>query len=482
MGIFQTVSRFGLALLIPIFAGASATKPTPSKDTGGQAASATAPAERIVVSLEKIDAMKAGDEVDLVRGHLTPCETQPATDVKYPAFKGSNPLYGQAEFDRKYIDDKEGIRFAFAIDRPGQTGKGQERLYFDLNQDGDLTNDPFVKPMKDPPEWSRYKGEELTEVIFNYLAIQFDHGSPSGKQPFVVLPCLNTWRQEHSDLCLIATEARKGKFKIGSKGFAVYLSQTYTISGRYDRPFTRLRLVPDGQSGRRYGWWGGDRLSGMHVIEGSLYQFSATTKGDKLFVEPYGGEFGLLRAGVGQRKIEKAMMRGSLMSESRGVAIGPVTDDGWPEETAEASIPVGDYTPEMLDVRLGRLAVDISNNYHTDGTPRKRDGRIVYGIKIRKDQPFVFDFANKPDMLFACPARDKVLHPGEEINIQAVLIDPVLDTMIRGLTDTTRKQKKEQVDGEGRTFSYEQDLSLDPTVVVTDADGKRVAEGVMPFG
>ncbi len=42
------------------------------------------------------------------------------------------------------------------------------------------------------------------------------------------------------------------------------------------------------------------------------------------------------------------------------------------------------------------------------------------------------------------------------------------------LEDTTRK--KTSAESRGR------DLSLDPKVLITGADGEKVAEGVMPFG
>ena len=89
MRLFHPVSRLGLVLLLPSLATASATRPT-----------ASAPAERIAVPLEKIPALKEKEEIDLVRGHLSPCETQPAAEVKYPPLKGPKPLYGRAEFDR----------------------------------------------------------------------------------------------------------------------------------------------------------------------------------------------------------------------------------------------------------------------------------------------------------------------------------------------------------------------------------------------
>ncbi len=48
--------------------------------------------------------------------------------------------------------------------------------------------------------------------------------------------------------------------------------------------------------------------------------------------------------------------------------------------------------------------------------------------------------------------------------------------------NTTRKQNKKEESSDGWKMSREQDLSLDPTAVITDAAGKRVAEGVMSFG
>jgi hypothetical protein len=71
---------------------------------------------------------------------------------------------------------------------------------------------------------------------------------------------------------------------------------------------------------------------------------------------------------------------------------------------------------------------------------------------------------------------------GEVLTVKAVLIDPELDIMIRGLYDTNRKQKKEYVLPDGKKHTYERNLSLDPKVIITRADGKKVTEGVMPFG
>jgi len=129
---------------------------------------------------------------------------------------------------------------------------------------------------------------------------------------------------------------------------------------------------------------------------------------------------------------------------------------------------------------LGRLEVSIMQKSHSDGKPRDRAGRPpVYGIQIRKDKPFVLDFSNKPDVMFASPARDQRVKLGDTLEVKAVLIDPQLDLMIQRLNDTTRKQTKTP---DGKPLGYERDWSLDPTVLITRANGEKVAEGVMPFG
>lgn len=474
-----------------------------------------APAEPIVVPLEKVSVFELSREfreLSLARGHMVTCTSQPADSItKLPPLVSPKPLYGEAEFDRGYMDPERGIRFAFVIDElhpierkfqdcyrgldltvgptdrnpcpfsfdPSGPPMEYGRLYFDLNQDGDLTNDPPLEIMKEPPEWARYKSANMKETIFDYLPVPLDLGSPSGRQPFVLMPVLNQWSQDQASLSFIATEARRGRLKIGKESCTVILSQPYIVSGRYDRPRTHMNLLlKDTPSYTR--WWGSDQLCAVHLLDGRLREFSTTPTGDKLFVQPYTGDMGIIRIGAGPRKLDPLTMHGSIRSPTRAAAIGQVDPKtNWPEDTAEAAVPVGDYTLSIFYAQMGKLRLMVSDNYHADGTPRIRERKVVYGIKVRKDKPFILDFTNKPEVLFASPAREQVLHPGDEVQVKAVLIDPVLDIMIRNLYDTSRKEKKSIGFGEG---TYEAEVSLDPTVVVTDAAGKRVAEGVMPFG
>ena len=183
------------------------------------------------------------------------------------------------------------------------------------------------------------------------------------------------------------------------------------------------------------------------------------------FVKLYQGDLGVFQVGAGGRKIGKMNLRGSLASKTHAVAIGDINrnKDGGSAELKSVErfeIPVGDYTAELLGVDYGSLRLELSINYHSDGKPRdmKRDRK--FAIAIRKDRPFTLDFSNKPDVVFASPAKDQTFHRGETISVKAVLIDPQLDLMIRELNDTRQKDKKEYSLGNGKKQSYAVDTNL----------------------
>jgi hypothetical protein len=102
-------------------------------------------------------------------------------------------------------------------------------------------------------------------------------------------------------------------------------------------------------------------------------------------------------------------------------------------------------------------------------------------MRVYKDKPFVLDFSNQPDVMFASPAQDQAFKRGDEVRVAAVLVDPKLDFMIRALDDTSRKQK-ETLQNAGQEMTVERSLSLDPIVTISDSAGKAVFTGKMPFG
>jgi len=253
--------------------------------------------------------------------------------------------------------------------------------------------------------------------------------------------------------------------EIGGKEFDAYLGS----KGRRE-----FALVPKGASGDKAPrWWGASELNSLHLINGKYYGFSTNKSRDRLFVNEYSGQLGKLVAGKGDRDIASAQMSGSLRSTESAVAVGPVSEErGWSEKTSDCMLPVGDYLPAYMSFDYGRVSFSVSNNYHNDVQGRGTGDRPkVYGIKIRPDKPFILDYSNKPAVVFTTPAKDQRVKVGAEIKVEAVLIDPELDIMIRRLYETVSE-------GEGKSKK----VSLDPKVVITRADGTEVANGVMPFG
>ena len=301
------------------------------------------------------------------------------------------------------------------------------------------------------------------QTCFENVDIPFACGA-AAERPLEMMPRLILNEDGFTTVSFVTTRAQKGRIEFGGKSCDVLLGHCYIACGWFDRPWTALHVTSAGSS-QPYDWWDGDRLRAMHKVGDTFYGFSATPTGDKLIVRPYEGPLGTFEVGAGGRNIDRFEITGSLTSEKAAVAVGAINNNR-PEYTRSWRLPVGDYMPEFMSLEYGTLHISVSKNYHSDGKPRDTAGRRwVHGITIREDRPFVLDFSNKPAVLFASPARDRRVKVGEELFVKAVLIDPVLDIMIRRLNDT----------GTG-------DESLDPKVTIARSNGEIVAEGVMPFG
>ena len=446
------------------------------------AAAAASDEKEQTFTLREVSVFDQGAD-NFIRGQFGPCREKPFTEVKaYPRFKSAKPLYGSVSFGGIAEGADAKRTFYCAFDESEGTGKGYDRLYFDLNLDLDLRNDPVLKPQSRPPEAARLKYSNIKQqVLFDFLSLDFASG-PAGTRAVQIMPRLYISKfgeEEYTQVNFVRTRLYKGDIKVGGKEYQALLGTDHAILGRLDQPNTALTLLPKASQERVY-WWGGDRLSAIQKIEGRFFTFSANPAGDQLTVHPYQGELGTFEVGPGERKVETLTMSGSLKGKDRAVPVGGEVVEGSPKAERRCQLPVGDYTPSYISVRIGRLEVDISENYHSDGKRQNRGDRpYVYGIAIRPDKPYVLDFSNPPAVLFASPEKGQRIKAGETLEVYGVLVDPKLDVMIRGLDDTSRKQTK---DAEGKALGYERNLSLDPKVIITRANGEKVVEGVMPFG
>ncbi len=393
--------------------------------------------EPLVFNLQEISAFDVEKNLlgRFVRGQIAECKDQPIADVHaYPDFKSDKPLYGSVWFAGEFGNKYSGIKYHFAIDESAGTGKGYDCFYFDLNRDLDLTNDKLCRSLQNPPDGAELDYEWIKQqTCFDYLHVNFNFGS-DGQRPLEIMPRLTISEKGYSTLAFVTTKAHKGEIELAGKNYTVYLGHNYILDGWFDHPSTTLLLIPKEDKNYRSSWWGSDQLRAIHKIGRTYYCFSANPAGDKLIAKPYDGDFGTFRIGSGWRFIFNKKMSGSLISKDKALAVGKGLERDWPKATQSCRLPVGDYLPAMLNITFGPLRIDISDNYHSDGMPRDRgDQPAVYGIKIRKNKPFVLNFSNKPDVIFASPAVDLRLKSGDKLDVKAVLVDPELDIMIRGL-------------------------------------------------
>ena len=226
---------------------------------------------------------------------------------------------------------------------------------------------------------------------------------------------------------------------------------------------------------------------GRHQTASGFFDIAASPTGDKITVGPYTGAMGEFRVNPGERKVERFGAAGSLQTAGTSPAwIGEPGNNFPTEWPSSCKLPEGDYRLAYLTVACGDLLVSFSPNPRRVQMPNDPTAwTSAFPIAIRADQPFIMQLGEQPTITFVGPSpeADHVFRRGQPIVIQALLLDPSLDCIIRGLNDTSRKMQD-------RTNATESDESrtvgaypsLVPQVSITNSAGKEVASGAMPFG
>jgi len=269
-------------------------------------------------------------------------------------------------------------------------------------------------------------------------------------------------------------DVKQGQITLANRPFKIILGE------RPEREF----FLFDVEKGFGPYWWGSWSLHSYHKIDDKFFEFLLIEQGNKIAARPYKGQLGIIKVGKGGRDLEKVEFNGSLYQAGYVAAPIGTIEEHRTSPVAECKIPVGDYTPYLMSVTYDNLSIEISNNYHTNAQGQSDGKEIVYGMQVREDKPYVLDFSNGPMVVFDQPPLSKTsFSRGEQIKFAAVLIDPKLDIMIRGLNDTSVKVDKEYKDANGKVIqTVKVSKALDPNVVIVRADGEVIAKGVMPFG
>lgn len=501
-------TRFWVALAAGLLAGGGAGYADPP---GGKPEEKPRPEAKFVlpapvtVDLEQVPAFGKSEEGDASRfrysaGQMVICRPERPSELKAcPNLQSKEPLFGCV-----WITDGRRSERYFVVDESGdkpsdsEAGTGDQkpdqkssrttkydRLYFDVNGDGDLTNDGVLRLAKEPlVEGVREYGVQT----FADALLVFDGGKDTGKLSFAVVPRLRSLGRGFAAMEFAPRFCRQGTIGFGDQQFSVRMSQSRMISGRYDAPTVNLEFAPRGQGSRRIAEALQGPLGGTRVCDEQIVRFSASPTGDRLTVEPYRGDCGILEVGAGGRAITRLGVGGELLSKSGPVLLGPRGLSQVDELPRQIKLPVGDYAPAALNVVHGRLLFNCRRSTPARG---KLDGQTVasaYNIKIRNDETYRLEFSGKPEVVVNSAVRGSdpskpggPFKPGQMVRISAMLTEPTQGIMITGLWRISPKQEK-PLSGPGG-FNAGLDFErLDPIVTIYSAKGEKIVEGKMPFG
>jgi hypothetical protein len=434
-------------------------------------------AEEKVFKLTPSSVFKINPQLRLrfARGLWIDTQETPLPEIKaYPKFKSPRPLYGTIVLGGEDDVDPSARRsFAFVLDSTHPDQPLYNLLTIDLNRDLDLSNDRIRFPLRrqSPAQMLPYLGIQW-QAYFPPVHIPLPCGD-GRERSLEIIPRVIVYPQR-TTLSLVTSIANQGMLSIGGRKFRAVLGHSMDIPGWFDHARNTLYLIRT-DTGKPFYWQGADQLKTWHRVNGTFYGFSATPIGDRLSVRPYRGPMGTLKIGAGPRKLDRMTLHGSLESSDRIVAVGSNLEMEQLKPAAHAELPVGDYRPFQLIVEYGTLRIDLRQNLHSEEKLKDRQGRPhVYGLRIREHEPYVLDFSNTPQILFASPASSQTIRPGQRLSVKAMLTDPHLDMFVRNLETVDHSQTS------GRSRPPRTPRS--PTVLITRADGQSVAEGVMPFG
>jgi len=483
-----------------------------------------------VFELKEVSAFDVPKQLhwDFCRGQDTLCSENPDPNVTtYPEFVSEKPLFGKIHLPRELHTGLRGRWYYFALDQTGKAEQGYDILYFDLNCDLDLTNDKPLAVQQNPPKGATVSQSAIkNQICFDFLALPFNFDDEESR-PLEIMPRLVVNEGDEKFLVLVTTTAFTGKIDIAGRNYDVWLGHNRFISGWFNNPLTALHLIPDGDF-QRIQEYSGNLLTKWHRINDTDYHFSASPSGDRLIVQPYQGKYGIIKSRPANHSFKNAKISGVLYSGKDIYWFGGKSNR---KPVSSCRIPVGDYALG-LEIFFDDLHLSTGANIHSDGHRLARiDDPPVLSVKIREDVPFILDFSNKPEILFASPAKEHRLKKGEQLQIEAVLIDPVLDIMFtdiekaksgfvlpesdwnlvifRGvafgivlavifwlLSVIIRSKRRVFLTLSGLIvaitvvpfviyyfINHENEYDdISPTVLISRSNGENVAEGVMPFG
>jgi len=246
---------------------------------------------------------------------------KPAALRKEPKPVSAHPLYG--EF--KWPMDKASM--LFRIDESKGDGKGYDQLILDLNQNGDLADDPVISPTADVKPWSTFRGQEVG--LFGPIEPPASKWNGPGKPIYYGILDLRT--NAISKLGKGATATRNdylGNLRLRA-GYC--LETTLEFDGRKQK----VALI-DNDANLRLGDLCRPRITG----DGQWYLLAA--EGDRLLLEKDGTN-GRPQCFSQMLYLDTVPYKVALAADCGSLQVEP-----WPEPLAEVSLqPRGDQVRHL---------------------------------------------------------------------------------------------------------------------------------------
>jgi hypothetical protein len=378
--------------------------------------------------------------VRYLSGQIAACDEVPREAVKaYPEFVWKRPMYGRVRFgagaatSEDHVIQPGGVtEFHFALDAsnpPEETRQAKgapirrplvfDKLYFDANQDLDLTNDPVLELTRGSSASSGRLGTGKT-LVFEDLVLPFDFGSQLGRRPVRLTP--------RSAVCTTLTighlihflpkASRRGTFELDGHGYVAQIQQNDVIYGRFDRPRVYLDISPArGSGGGAAVAWG--NMGNWHRIGNQYCTIHATPMGDRLTIAPHLGNLGTIEFGE-RIRVSECTLTSALANLP---IVRPQT--GRPSAAPlerEFRVPVGDYGIQSLSASCGRVRIRC-RPLTTDGTAHE-GAAAEYPVKIRAGQPYRFELSDKKAVAVLDQTESKVFKRGEFARIRPALTLP----------------------------------------------------------
>jgi hypothetical protein len=195
----------------------------------------------------------------------------------------------------------------------------------------------------------------------------------------------------------------------------------------------RVRLETPRGSVALPSWLGSERLRALHQIGDQFWRLSTTPSGSQLIVEPYAGGLGTIEIGLAGQPPQSATFDGSLFARDKAVAVGEPGQSGACRGVRTWKVPAGDYAPRTLSIYCGSSIFWIAGDDSSGAMSARRGTASAYPWRIRENEIFTLEFADKPEILFASPPEGARLRPGAELKVVPVVVDPKLNARIQGL-------------------------------------------------